>query len=61
MLEELAERLEDGGIHLAIARTQGAVRNQFERAGITDTLGRDRLFPTVAAGVEAFRRERSPA
>lgn len=61
MLEELAERLEDGGIELAIARSKGAVRDQLERAGITDTLGRDRFFPTVAAGVEAFGRARPPA
>ncbi len=55
MLDELVERLDRRGVRLVLARTKGALRDLFERAGVTDTLGPDRLFPTVAAGVAAFR------
>jgi MFS superfamily sulfate permease-like transporter len=53
-LEALRAELERGGIVLAIARAKGLFRTVLERSGLADKIGKDRLFPTVRAGVAAF-------
>jgi hypothetical protein len=54
MLKEVAHELEERRIKLCFARLKGREREIFEETGLTDQLGADRFFHTVAAAVRAF-------
>ena len=54
-LRQLHADLAGRGVVLAIARLKGRQQEIFEKTGVTEQIGRDRFFPTVRAGVDAFR------
>lgn len=55
-LDELLTDLETKGIVVSVARTNAKVLALLTRAGITDRLGSDRVFPTINAAVDDHRR-----
>jgi MFS superfamily sulfate permease-like transporter len=55
MLEDLDEELNTRGISLAFAEMKDPVRHKIERYELTRTIDPDHFFPTVEAGVAAFR------
>ena len=57
-LRQLHADLAERGVVLAIARLKSRQREIFEKTGLTEQIGRDRFFPTVRAGVDAFRSRR---
>jgi MFS superfamily sulfate permease-like transporter len=56
-LAKLAIDLRRDEITLVVARLRTRMQKQFEEAGVTETIGRDRFFPTVRAAVEAHLGE----
>ncbi len=59
-LEALCDELEARGIVVSVARANTKVLALLGRAGITDRLGPERLFPTINAAVEDHRRRMRP-
>lgn len=59
-LENLCDELEARGIVVSLARANTKVLALLTRAGITDRLGPDRLFPTINAAVDDHRRRTKP-
>jgi high affinity sulfate transporter 1 len=57
MLEDLDEELNVRGISLAFAEMKDPVRHKIERYELTRTIDPTHFFPTVEAGVAAFRVE----
>ncbi len=56
-LEELLAELTDEGISLSVARANEKVAAALHRAGLTDKIGRHRMFPTINAAVAHYRRD----
>jgi sulfate permease, SulP family len=56
-LAELVSDLHDDGITLVVARLRSHMLDQVDQAGLVDTIGSKRLFPTVKAAVTACTRE----
>jgi len=56
-LARLRHSLVSRGIELALAGAHFGVREYLARDGLFDTLGRDHIYPTVAAAVEALCQE----
>ncbi len=54
-LHQLRRDLAAEGVTLCIARAKARLREIFEDTGFADELGREHLFPTVRAAVDAFR------
>lgn len=54
-LRELIEALADDGVPVALTHVRAAVRELFERTGVTEALGADRLFATNSDAVIAVR------
>ena len=52
-LEKLTTDLRAEQITLVVARLRTRMEEQFELAGVTETIGRERFFPTVHAAVDA--------
>ena len=52
-LEQLTNDLRRDEIALLIARLRTRLQEQFESAGLTETIGRERFYPTVEAAVRA--------
>ena len=52
MLSELEQELHEQGVTLVFADPVGAVRDMFERAGLTAQLGDGRIFDTIQAAVD---------
>lgn len=59
-LESFRRELAGQGIRLVIARAKPPFRSMLERSGLLEKIGKEYLFPSVRAGVQAFR-ERRPA
>jgi len=57
MLEDLDEELNARGISLAFAEMKDQVRRKIQRYELTRTIDPEHFFPTVEAGVAAFRAE----
>ena len=55
-LEALTKDLRRDEITLAVARLRTRMEQQFELAGLTETIGSQHFYPTVHAAVEAFVR-----
>jgi sulfate permease, SulP family len=55
-LEQLTKDLRREGITLVVARLRTRLEEQLELAGVTETIGRERFYPTVQAAVAAFVR-----
>ncbi len=59
-LESLCDELEARAIVVSVARANTKVLALLTRAGLTDRIGPDRLFPTINAAVEDHRRRTKP-
>jgi high affinity sulfate transporter 1 len=59
ILAELTEELVDRGIIVSIAAAKSSVRFMFDRTGLTQQIGADRLYPTVGAAVEGLLRKQA--
>ena len=53
-VNELRKQLKRRGIVFAMARVKQGLFRQFEDAGVIDRVGRDRIFPTLPAGVQGY-------
>jgi sulfate permease, SulP family len=51
---ELREELKQGGAELWLARARAPVRDTLERAGLAQSIGEERIYPSVHAGVQAY-------
>jgi SulP family sulfate permease len=60
MLFELLADLRARGIEVLVAQVKGTVRDSLRRTGLIDSLGEDRIFPSIPAAVADFTR-RHPA
>jgi high affinity sulfate transporter 1 len=56
-LEELRAELEEQGIVFAIAKPRGRFESMLKGTGVAEKIGPERIFPTIRAGVAAFRRD----
>jgi sulfate permease, SulP family len=52
-LAQLTKDLRGEGITLVVARLRTRMEEQFELASVTETIGRERFYPSVRAAVEA--------
>jgi MFS superfamily sulfate permease-like transporter len=59
VLASLRDELLKQEINLSIARPKGLFRMMLDRTGVAGKIGRDQLFPSVRAAVEAAVRETS--
>lgn len=55
-LGELRRELTDRGIVFALARVEQDLLDERRAYGLTDTVGPDLVFPTLATAVAAYRR-----
>ena len=55
-LEELRAELASSGVELLMARVHGPVRDMLRRSGLEESIGEERIYPTVRAGVEDYLR-----
>jgi MFS superfamily sulfate permease-like transporter len=53
-LDAVHSELARHGIVFAVARAKGLFRLMLERTNLTERIGREQLFPTVRAGIQAF-------
>jgi anti-anti-sigma regulatory factor len=60
-LDQLAKDLRRQEITLVVAWLRTRMERQFERAGVTETIGRDRFYPSVRAAVAACTRAQEAA
>jgi SulP family sulfate permease len=60
-LEQLTKDLRGEGVTLVVARLRTRMEEQFELAGVTETIGRERFYPTVQAAVEACVNAEDPS
>ena len=61
MLEQLATTLRSAGVDLALTDLRQPVLEMARRSGLLETLGEDRIFPTVGTAVEVLSRSPSPS
>ncbi len=59
MLTELHDELSADSITLTFARIKGPVQDTLDRAGLTDQLGPEHVYPTIKAAVTAFLDEQT--
>jgi MFS superfamily sulfate permease-like transporter len=50
------DELRDRGIELGFAELKGVVRDQLERSGTVEIIGRENFHPTVGRAVRAYVR-----
>lgn len=55
-LRELAQELDDRGIHLGLARVKFDLYEPLDRAGVIDVIGKDMLFATLPVAEESYLR-----
>jgi MFS superfamily sulfate permease-like transporter len=55
-LDQLRSELAEDGIVFAMARVKQDLRDALRAAGMTETIGEDRIFMTLPTAVEAFQR-----
>jgi SulP family sulfate permease len=60
MLTELEADLRERGIVLALARVKQDLDVYLRRAGLTDRIGEDHIFPTLPTAVEGFHTRNDP-
>ncbi|MCH7892542.1 MAG: sodium-independent anion transporter, partial [Gemmatimonadetes bacterium] len=53
-LDELRSELASTGVELLMARVHGPVQDMLLRSGLEESIGPDRIYATVRAGVEDF-------
>jgi SulP family sulfate permease len=54
LLADVDVKLRQRGVILMFAQMRGAVRDRLERAQLIDVIGADNIYPSLAAGVEAY-------
>jgi SulP family sulfate permease len=54
MLAELAGELKEEGVDLLLANVRGPVRDLLRSSGVTQTIGEERIYPSIEEGVKAF-------
>ena len=59
-LENLDAELERHGIDFWIARANGPLREMLQLTGLTKRLGKENIYPTVRAAVEAYNAQFTP-
>jgi MFS superfamily sulfate permease-like transporter len=59
-VEQLRTELVSRGIVFAMARVKHDLRDDLDASGLTDRVGPDRMFPTLATAVAAFRSDPGP-
>ena len=57
-LAELWSELASTGVELLMARVHGPVRDMLHRSGLEESIGPDRIYATVRAGVEDYLKRR---
>ena len=60
-LDDVTKDLRRDGITLVVAGLRTRMHEQLDLAGVTETIGRDRFYPTVSAAVEAFQAQEGTA
>jgi sulfate permease, SulP family len=60
-LDALTRDLRREDITLVVARLRTRMQDQFELAGVTATIGRERFYPSVRAAVDAYVASRQAA
>src|SRR6266508_1997694 len=58
-LDRLAKDLRADEITLVVARLRTRMEEQFETGGVTETIGRERFYPSVRAAVEACAKDQA--
>ncbi len=58
ILAELWSELASTGVELLMARVHGPVRDMLYRSGLEESIGPDRIYATVRAGVEGYLKRR---
>lgn len=58
-LRGLIREVEAAGMQFCLVRAKRELIDQLHRAGLADSIGRDRMYPTLPSLVEAFRAESS--
>ena len=58
ILAELWSELASTGVELLMARVHGPVRDMLHRSGLEESIGPDRIYATVRAGVEDYLKRR---
>ncbi|MFO7635076.1 MAG: SulP family inorganic anion transporter [Caldilinea sp.] len=56
LLADVDVKLRNRGVTLMFAQMRGAVRDRLERANFMDVIGAENIFPSLAAGVEAYQQ-----
>ncbi|MFC9659982.1 SulP family inorganic anion transporter [Nocardia sp. NPDC127606] len=59
-VEQLRAELVSRGVVFAMARVKEDLRDDLDASGLTERIGVDRLFPTLATAVAAFRSDPGP-
>ena len=54
---DLIEELRRQDVELVVARLRTRMHDQFQLAGLTDKIGRERLYPSVREAVDAWRSQ----
>jgi anti-anti-sigma regulatory factor len=55
-LQQLTRDLRATEVTLVVARLRTRMEEQFAQAGVTETIGSDRFYPTVGAAIDACSR-----
>ncbi len=56
LLADVDVKLRNRGVTLMFAQMRGAVRDRLERAHFMDVIGAENVFPSLAAGVDAYKQ-----
>ena len=56
LVRQLIGELHDQSIEVILAQVKGPVRDRMRRMGMMDMVGEDRVYLSVAAAVEDYRR-----
>ena len=56
LIADVDVKLRQRGVTLMFAQLRGAVRDRLERAQLIDVIGPGNIFPSLAAGVDAYRQ-----
>jgi high affinity sulfate transporter 1 len=60
-LEELVDKLRANGLDVGLAQVRGGVRDRLRKSQLMDKIGREHIFLSVEAGVQAYLKSFPPA
>ncbi len=58
-LKDLVLDLEEAGVAVLLAQVRGGVRDRLRRSGIMDVIGEDRVYLSISAAVDDFRKRQA--